>query len=101
MNHPSWVVLQSMAHNFTELCKNLHHDKAIIHEGVTKLECVEKQRHHSSDKGLYSKGCGLLSGHVWLWELDYKEGRMPKNWRLQTAVLKKTPESPLDSKEIK
>ena len=35
------------------------------------------------------------------WELDCKEGRMPKIWRLQTMVLEKTPESPLDSKEIK
>ena len=26
---------------------------------------------------------------------------MPKNWCLQTVVLEKTPESPLDSKEIK
>ena len=25
---------------------------------------------------------------------------MPKNWSLQTVVLEKTPESPLDSKEI-
>ena len=30
-----------------------------------------------------------------------KEGRMPKNWCLQTVVLEKTPESPLDSNEIK
>ena len=29
------------------------------------------------------------------------EGRMPKNWRLPPVVLDKTPESPLDSKEIK
>ena len=49
----------------------------------------------------YSQGYGLPSGHVWLWELDHKEGRMPKNWCLQTVVLEKTPESPLDSKEIK
>ena len=41
---------------------------------------VEKQRHYSADKGLYSQGYGLPSGHVWLWELDGKEGRMPKNW---------------------
>ena len=37
---------------------------------------------------------------LWLWELDHKEGRMPKNWCLQTVVPDKTPESPLDSKEI-
>jgi len=30
-----------------------------------------------------------------------KEGRMPKNWCFWTVVLEKTPESPLDSKEIK
>ena len=29
------------------------------------------------------------------------EGRVPKNWCLQTVVLEETPESPLDSKEIK
>ena len=36
-----------------------------------------------------------------MWELDCKEGRALKNWCLQTVVLEKTPESPLDSKEIK
>ena len=36
-----------------------------------------------------------------LWELDRKEGRMPKNWCLRTVVLEKTPKSPPDSKEIK
>ena len=40
-------------------------------------------------------------GHVWLWELDHKEGRAPKNWCFQTVMPEKTLESPLDSKEIK
>ena len=35
------------------------------------------------------------------WELDHKKNWVPKNWCFQTVVLKKTPESPLDSKEIK
>ena len=39
--------------------------------------------------------------HVQLWELDCKEGIALKNWCLWTMVLEKTPESPLDSKEIK
>ena len=52
-------------------------------------------------KGPYSQGYGLPSGHIGLGELDCKEGRTPKNWYLQTAVLEKTPENPLDSKEIK
>ena len=68
---------------------------------MTNLDSIEKQRHYSANKGLYSKGCGLPSGHIQWWELDCKESRMPKNWCLQTLVLEKTPESPLDSKEIK
>ena len=41
------------------------------------------------------------SSHVLTWELDHKEGWEPKNWCFWTVVLEKTPESPLDSKEIK
>jgi len=40
------------------------------------------------------------SGHVWMWELDYKESWAPKNWCFWTVVLEKTLESPLDCKEI-
>ena len=36
-----------------------------------------------------------------MWELDYKESWALKNWCFWTAVLKKTLESCLDSKEIK
>ena len=36
-----------------------------------------------------------------MWELDHKEGWVPKNWYFWTAVLEKTPESPLDCKETK
>ena len=43
----------------------------------------------------YTQGYGLPSGHIWLWELDHKEGRMPKNWCLQT------PEGSLNIKQIK
>ena len=38
---------------------------------------------------------------VWMWELDHKQGWVPKNWCLQIVVLEKTLESPLDCKEIK
>ena len=31
-----------------------------------------------ADKGLYSENYGFSSGHVWLWELDHKEGRTPR-----------------------
>ena len=35
-----------------------------------------------------------------MWELDYKESWVPKNWCFWTVVLEKTLESPLDYKEI-
>ena len=35
-----------------------------------------------------------------MWELDYKESLVPKNWCFWTVVLEKTLESPLDYKEI-
>ena len=35
-----------------------------------------------------------------MWELDYSEGWVPKNWCFWTVVLEKTLESPLDCKEI-
>ena len=38
-------------------------------------QCVEKQRQHTADKCPYSRGCGLPSGHIQLWELDHEEGR--------------------------
>ena len=37
---------------------------------------------------------------VRMWKLDHKEGWAPKDWCFPTVVLKKTPESPLDCKEI-
>ena len=36
-----------------------------------------------------------------MWELDYKESWVPKNWCFWTVVLEKTLESPWDCKEIK
>ena len=62
---------------------------------------VEKQRHCSADKGPCSLVFSLPSGHVQLWELDGTEGRVPKNWCFWTVVLEETPESSLESKEIK
>ena len=36
-----------------------------------------------------------------MWELDHKNGWVPKNWCFWTVVLEETLESPLDCKEIK
>ena len=54
---------------------------------------VKKQRHYSANKDPYSQTYGFSSSHVWMWELDHKEGWVPKNWYFQTVVLEKTWES--------
>ena len=35
---------------------------------------IKNQRHYFADKCLSSQSYGFSSGHVWMWELDYKEG---------------------------
>ena len=61
---------------------------------------IKKQRCYFANKGPSSQSYGFSSNHVWLWELDRKEGWMLKNWCFWTVVLEKTLESTLDSKEI-
>ena len=46
------------------------------------------------------KAMVFYSGHVCMWELDYKEYRAVKNWCCWTVVLEKALESPLDCREI-
>ena len=62
---------------------------------------VKKQRHYFANKGLSSQSYGFSSGRVWMWQLDHKEGRAPKNWCFWIVVLEKILESPLNCKEIK
>ena len=59
--------------------------------------------------GHHSQSYGFSSGHVWMWELDYKENWALKNWCFWTVLLEKfffvclfekILESPLDWKEI-
>ena len=67
---------------------------------MTSLDSILKSRDYSANKGPSSQGYGFSSGHVWMWELDYKESWVQKNWCFWTMVLEKTLESPLDCKEI-
>ena len=63
-------------------------------------EHIKKQRHYFANTGSSGQGYGFSSGHVWIWELDYKESWALKNWCFWTMVLEKTLESLLDCKEI-
>ena len=62
---------------------------------------IKKQRYYFADKCPSSQSYGFSSSHVWMWELDHKEGWVLNNWCFWTVMLEKTLESPLDWKEIK
>ena len=47
---------------------------------------IKKQRHYFANRSPSSQSCGFSSNHVWMWELDYKESWVPKNWCFRTGV---------------
>ena len=50
-------------------------------KAMTNLDSIlKKQRHQFANKGPSSQGYGFSSGHVLMWELDYKESWALKNW---------------------
>ena len=57
------------------------------------IQSIRKQRYHLANKGPCSESCGFSSSHVWIWELDHKEGWALKHWCFWTMVLKKILES--------
>ena len=63
-------------------------------------QSIKKQRHYFDNKGMSCQSYGFSSSHVWMWQLDHKEGWAPNNWCLRTVLLEKTLESPLNCKEI-
>ena len=65
---------------------------------MSNLDSILKSGHYFANKGPSSQGSGFSSGHVWMWELDYKEGWTPKNWCFWIVVLEKTLESPWTAK---
>ena len=70
-------------------------------KAMTNLDSILKSR----DITLLTEVCisqiyGFTSSHVWIWELDHKDGWEPKNCSFWTMVLEKTLKSPLDCKEI-
>ena len=68
---------------------------------MTNLDSILKGRDFTLPTKLHLiKGMVFSSSHMWMWELDYKESWVPKNWCFWTVVLEKTLESPLDCKEI-
>ena len=69
-------------------------------KAMTNLVSIWKSRDNFASKVPSCQSFGFSSSHVWVWELDYKESWVPKNWCFWIAVLEKTLESPSDCKEI-
>jgi hypothetical protein len=51
---------------------------------------IKKAETLLTNKGLSSQGYGISSGHMWMWQLDYKESWALMNWCFWTVVLEKT-----------
>ena len=81
---PLTLDLGSSSPPFLSLCRRLKKNQTLL--------CWQ---------GPYSQSYGFSSNHVWMWELDYKEGWALKHWYFWTVLLEKTLENPLDCKEIK
>ena len=64
-------------------------------KAMINLDSIVKSRdiNYFANKDPSSQSYGFSSGHVWMWELDYKESWMPKNWCFWTVVLEKTLET--------
>ena len=59
----SWPIEGAKVETVTDFC---FLGSKITADGDKPKQCVEKQRHHSANKGPYSQGYGLPSGHVQL-----------------------------------
>ena len=57
-------------------------------------QCSKKQRHHFADKGPYWQSYGFSSSHVWMWELDHKEGWVQKIWCFWTLLWRRLLRAP-------
>ena len=69
-------------------------------KATTNLDSVLKSKDIAllANKGPYSQTYSFSTGHEQMWELDHKEGWVPKNWCFQTVVLEKTLESSLENR---
>ena len=70
-------------------------------KAMTNQDCIKEQKHYFANKGSHNQSYGFSGSHIWMWELDYKESWVPKNWCFWTVVLEKALESPLDCRKIK
>ena len=67
---------------------------------MTKLDSILKSRDITLSPKVRLVKVMVFPVIMYGWEFNYKESWVSKNWCFWTVVLEKTPESPLDCKEI-
>ena len=87
--------------DFVFLGSKITADGYCSHEVKRHLLLGRKAVTNLDSIGPSSQSRGFSCSHVWMWELDYKESWVPKNWCFWTVMLEKTLESLLDYKEMK
>ena len=60
-------------------------------KAMTNIQSILKNRF--CQRSLSSQSYSFSNSHVWMWELDYRESWVLKNWCFWTVVLEKTLES--------
>ena len=68
-------------------------------KAMMSLDSVLKSRDITLPTKVHSRSYNFSGSHIWMWELDHKEGWALENWCFWIVVLEKTLESPC--KEIK
>ena len=107
----SWQIDEETVTDFIFLGSKITEDGNCSHEikrhlflgikSMTNLDSLLKSRDITLPTQVQLVKAMASCSHVWMWELDHKEGWVLKNWWFWTVVLEKTLESPLDNKEIK
>ena len=92
------IGLQRVGHDWATFTFNF----LLERKDMTNLDSILKSRDITWPSKVHIVKAMVFSySHVWMWELDNKNAWVTKYWCLQTVMLEKTLESPLDSKEIK
>ena len=69
-------------------------------KAMTNLDSILKSRDITLPTQVHQSKLWFSSGHVWMWELDYKESWALKNWGFWNVALEKTLKSPLEIKPV-
>ena len=74
----------------------------LLRKAITNLNSILKSRDITlTKKSLYSHNYGFSSSHIWVWELDHKEGWAPKNWFFWTVCWRRLLRAPWTARRSK